>query len=202
MGWSQRQSRYTAANHRYIVVCFFFRFTSSLFFSLLCGSTAILFALEFLLINTSTSLSTPFSSFDWCHFSFVYPHAHFISICHGHDLVGHHEGVSLLCNRPFFVCLCFYLAFDPAYPGFDGPNARRRLAKSDAKFVDVIHTNARTGLSNAVGIETPLGHADFYPNGGSRMPGCIGFSFQTSKEAPMRPIRNLIWRFCLINDGF
>ena len=100
-----------------------------------------------------------------------------------------------------FVCV-FYLAFDPAYPGFDGPNARRRLAKSDAKFVDVIHTNARTGLSNAVGIETPLGHADFYPNGGSRMPGCIGFSFQTSKKFPMRPIRNLIWRFCLINDGF
>lgn len=88
----------------------------------------------------------------------------------------------LLLFLDFLKHFVYDSAFDPAYPGFDGPNARRRLSKSDAKFVDVIHTNARVGLSNAVGIETPLGHADFYPNGGSRMPGCIGFSFQTSKN--------------------
>lgn len=56
----------------------------------------------------------------------------------------------------------FYLALDPAYPGFDGPNSRRRLEKSDAQFVDVIHSNARGVRLNAVGLETPLGHADFY----------------------------------------
>lgn len=72
-------------------------------------------------------------------------------------------------------------AFDPAYPGFDGPNARRRLNKTDARFVDVIHTNARYGLNNAVGLEIPLGHADFYPNGGSIQPGCYGFSLQQSQ---------------------
>jgi hypothetical protein len=109
--------------------------------------------------------------------------------------------VLLYCH---LFCLFCYSAFDPAYPGFDGPNARRRLTKSDAKFVDVIHTNARTGLSNAVGIETPLGHADFYPNGGSRMPGCIGFSFQTSEDI-FPSVNKLIWdcvrKMSVINDG-
>lgn len=78
--------------------------------------------------------------------------------------------------------LCCESALDPAYPGFEGPNARRRLNKTDARFVDVIHTNARFGLNNAVGLETPLGHADFYPNGGSYQPGCFGFSLQQSQQ--------------------
>lgn len=112
-----------------------------------------------------------------------------LSICHGQNIIVRRdvfvdlmELFAVLLYVDFYRFLFCDSAFDPAHPGFDGPNARRRLTKSDAKFVDVIHTNARVGLSNAVGIETPLGHADFYPNGGSRMPGCIGFSFQTSKN--------------------
>lgn len=69
-----------------------------------------------------------------------------------------------------FLVLFFLtsLGLDPAYPGFgEGPTSRRRLTKTDARFVDVIHSNARYGLNNAIGLETPLGHADFYPNGGS-----------------------------------
>ena len=69
-------------------------------------------------------------------------------------------------NGLFWSCCFFFspptLALDPAYPGFDGPNSRRRLEKSDALFVDVIHSNARGVRLNAVGLETPLGHADFY----------------------------------------
>lgn len=34
-------------------------------------------------------------------------------------------------------------AFDPAQPGFEGNPNEVRLVKSDAEFVDVIHTNAR-----------------------------------------------------------
>ena len=63
-------------------------------------------------------------------------------------------------------------AFDPPFPSFEGPTARRRLNKNDALFVDVIHTNARSNRNKAVGFEIPLGHADFYPNGGSVQPGC------------------------------
>ncbi|KAJ8668971.1 hypothetical protein QAD02_000230 [Eretmocerus hayati] len=60
---------------------------------------------------------------------------------------------------------------DPARPEFEAPLLRElkdRLDSSDAKFVDVIHTCAGT-----VGFVRPVGHVDFYPNGGSfRQPGC------------------------------
>lgn len=42
------------------------------------------------------------------------------------------------------------------------------LTSTDAEFVDVIHTDG-----GVLGFPFPLGHADFYPNGGtSRQPGC------------------------------
>ncbi|OXU29964.1 hypothetical protein TSAR_008301 [Trichomalopsis sarcophagae] len=60
---------------------------------------------------------------------------------------------------------------DPARPDFEYPFLREpndRLDPTDAKFVDVIHTCAGT-----VGFVRPIGHVDFYPNGGSfRQPGC------------------------------
>jgi len=41
------------------------------------------------------------------------------------------------------------------------------LDKSDAKFVDVLHTNM--GLKGKI---SPLGHLDFYANNGCIQPGC------------------------------
>ena len=38
----------------------------------------------------------------------------------------------------------------------------KRLSKSSAEFVDVVHTTGKM-----VSIHEPLGHVDFYPNGGS-----------------------------------
>jgi hypothetical protein len=40
-----------------------------------------------------------------------------------------------------------------------------RLCKSDAQYVDVIHT------SSMYGIVPAIGHADYYPNGGTSQPG-------------------------------
>lgn len=64
---------------------------------------------------------------------------------------------------------------DPARLGFQlyfDPKGERRLNKSDAQFVDVIHTDI--GL---VGYVAPLGHVDFYPNRGSPpQPGCEDIS--------------------------
>lgn len=43
-----------------------------------------------------------------------------------------------------------------------------RLSKDDAKYVQAIHTNAYL-----YGITYDVGHADFWPNGGSHQEGCI-----------------------------
>ncbi|XP_063928485.1 pancreatic lipase-related protein 2-like isoform X1 [Zophobas morio] len=60
---------------------------------------------------------------------------------------------------------------DPAGPLFELLEERDEsvsLDKSDALFVDVIHTDAEE-----FGITKPIGHADFYPNEGtSPQPGC------------------------------
>ncbi|KAF2902679.1 hypothetical protein ILUMI_03508 [Ignelater luminosus] len=60
---------------------------------------------------------------------------------------------------------------DPARYGFRW-RVVGRLTKSDANFVDIIHTNA-----NILGLEKALAHADFYPNGGTIQPGCGSFGY-------------------------
>ena len=43
----------------------------------------------------------------------------------------------------------------------------------DAKFVDVIHTSGKTGNVLPFGTTKPIGHTDFYPNGGDgKQGGC------------------------------
>lgn len=43
------------------------------------------------------------------------------------------------------------------------------MRKSDAAYLEVIHTNC-----GQLGLLEPIGHNDFYPNGGVQMPGCDG----------------------------
>jgi len=57
---------------------------------------------------------------------------------------------------------------DPALILFSFHDPTSRLADTDASYVDVIHT-----CGGWMGFEKPIGHADFYPNGGSpSQPGC------------------------------
>uniref|UniRef100_A0A8C9RQA3 Lipase, member Ia n=1 Tax=Scleropages formosus TaxID=113540 RepID=A0A8C9RQA3_SCLFO len=58
-------------------------------------------------------------------------------------------------------------ALDPAGPQFTGTPPEDRLDSTDAQFVDVIHSDM-----DALGFRKPLGHIDFYPNGGADQPGC------------------------------
>ncbi|CAL8129390.1 unnamed protein product [Orchesella dallaii] len=79
---------------------------------------------------------------------------------------------------------------DPAGPSFDyngelPPDRTKVLDKEDAEFVDIIHCNmgALVDMGKRVGgrfgSTVQAGHADFYPNGGSRQPGC---SFLAEKK--------------------
>ncbi|KAF7271108.1 hypothetical protein GWI33_015971 [Rhynchophorus ferrugineus] len=59
---------------------------------------------------------------------------------------------------------------DPALPGFNiGLVESGTLRKTDANFVDVIHS-----CGGVLGYKDPLGHVDVYPNGGvPPQPGCF-----------------------------
>ncbi|KAK4323491.1 hypothetical protein Pmani_005806 [Petrolisthes manimaculis] len=65
---------------------------------------------------------------------------------------------------------------DPAGPYFTDTPPEVRLDPSDATFVDIIHTDIPSlpwQLDN-LGYPDPLGHLDFYPNGGFNQAGCQG----------------------------
>ncbi len=61
-------------------------------------------------------------------------------------------------------------ALDPASVYFEDVEDSMRLDKSDAQFVDVIHTDSSSTLG--FGMKRSLGHVDFYPNGGKNQAGC------------------------------
>ncbi|XP_066142143.1 phospholipase A1-like isoform X2 [Euwallacea fornicatus] len=86
------------------------------------------------------------------------------------------------------------LGLDPALPGFDvGLLPSGTLNSNDASFVDIIHTCA-----GYLGFKSPLGHADFYPNGGGPpQPGCSILQFI---EACSHGISWKIFASSLINE--
>ncbi|XP_060028125.1 lipase member I isoform X1 [Erinaceus europaeus] len=93
---------------------------------------------------------------------------------HGASLDNFHFiGVSLGAHISGFVGKLFQgqlgriTGLDPAGPKFSGKPSMDRLDYTDAKFVDIIHSDV-----NGLGINEPLGHIDFYPNGGKKQPGC------------------------------
>ncbi|GFQ65445.1 inactive pancreatic lipase-related protein 1 [Trichonephila clavata] len=67
---------------------------------------------------------------------------------------------------------------DPAAPYFQDLDPEVRLDVTDADFVDVIHSDGAEFILEGLGISAPIGHMDFYPNGGRRQPGCVFASSQ------------------------
>ncbi|KAJ8730674.1 hypothetical protein PYW08_002087 [Mythimna loreyi] len=61
---------------------------------------------------------------------------------------------------------------DPSGSGW-GKNSGR-LDKTDANYVEVIHTDGTGLLANGIG--TNIGDIDFFVNGGSNQPGCVSHS--------------------------
>ena len=89
------------------------------------------------------------------------------------------------------------IGLDPAEPYFQYLPEHVRLDPTDAKFVDAVHTDCKpssryiNGSSKrslldplfdcplnfpifvaGIGLVQPVGHLDFYPNGGREQPGC------------------------------
>merc|ERR1712137_449178 len=61
---------------------------------------------------------------------------------------------------------------DPGSLGvFKLNDTSKRLDDTDAVFVDIIHTNSGTDRDESSFFE-PIGHVDFYVNGGHHQPGC------------------------------
>uniref|UniRef100_A0A3P8WXR3 Lipase, member Ia n=1 Tax=Cynoglossus semilaevis TaxID=244447 RepID=A0A3P8WXR3_CYNSE len=85
----------------------------------------------------------------------------------------HMIGVSLGAHMSGFVganlkgAIGRISALDPAGPQFTDKPPEERLDPDDAQFVDVLHTDI-----DALGYRKPLGHIDFYANGGTDQPGC------------------------------
>lgn len=59
------------------------------------------------------------------------------------------------------------VGLDPAGPGFNEAPEWSRLDPGDATIVDIIHTSMQV-----LSLSHPVGHVDFYPNGGRAQPGC------------------------------
>ncbi|XP_015115611.2 pancreatic triacylglycerol lipase [Diachasma alloeum] len=90
-------------------------------------------------------------------------HIHFI----GHSLGAHVAGNAASATTS--GKLGRVTGLDPALPGFHVISTNDgKLDPTDADFVDVIHS-----CGGILGFLQPVGHADFYPNGGVAVqPGC------------------------------
>ncbi|XP_023950156.2 lipase member H-A [Bicyclus anynana] len=72
------------------------------------------------------------------------------------------------------VTIARITGLDPAGPCFRNLGPDERIDKSDADFVDIISTNI-----DGFGMAAPVGHVNFYVNGGEFQPGDVMWVFCT-----------------------
>lgn len=85
----------------------------------------------------------------------------------GHSLGAHVSGKAGKVVKEYYGPVDFIVGLDPASPLFTVKDTEKRLDTSDANFVHIIHTNG-----GKLGFKSSIGHADYFPNGGSSQPGC------------------------------
>lgn len=92
----------------------------------------------------------------------------------GHSLGSHLSGYAGYTLRANFGSLLGRITgLDPAELAFTETDELVRLDPSDAKFVDIVHSDATPFVPKiGLGLYEPIGHVDFYPNGGFNQPGC------------------------------
>ena len=87
--------------------------------------------------------------------------------CAGHSLGGHVcSYAAKYCKSHFGFTINRVTGMDAAGPMFEKTTSEVRIDKSDANFVDLIHTNGGNEDQGFLGINAAVGHADFFPNGG------------------------------------
>ncbi|KAG7484357.1 hypothetical protein MATL_G00048290 [Megalops atlanticus] len=112
----------------------------------------------------------------------------------------HMIGVSLGAHISGFVGTRFggkigrITALDPAGPQFTGTPPEDRLDPTDAQFIDVLHTDM-----DALGFRAPLGHIDFYANGGADQPGCPKTIFSGKEYFVCDHQRSVFLFLCSLN---
>ncbi|XP_037931810.1 phospholipase A1-like, partial [Teleopsis dalmanni] len=85
-------------------------------------------------------------------------------------LIGHSVGAHIagLCGKLIKSDkLAAIVGLDPANLFFENQPPTKRLAATDARYVLTVHTGTDT-----YGFLNPIGKASFYPNWGSKQPGC------------------------------
>ncbi|XP_071451705.1 phospholipase A1-like [Hetaerina americana] len=102
---------------------------------------------------------------------------HLMGVMKADTMKFHLIGHSLGAHIASYMATCLggvarITGLDPASPCFRGDDPESKLDPSDAVFVDVIHTNGRILKKLGLGQPDPVGHVDFYPNGGMIQPGC------------------------------
>lgn len=85
----------------------------------------------------------------------------------GHGLGAHIAGIAGKSVRNLRR-INTIIGLDPSGPLFSITAPTTRLARTDAFYVECIHTDNRS-----FGIGAPIGQVDFFPNGGSNQPGCL-----------------------------
>lgn len=93
----------------------------------------------------------------------------------GFSLGAHIAGCASEMLKKRNILLGRITGLDPASPFFRHRIFRersRKLDASDAKLVDVIHTDGSIDFADGFGLFKPIGHVDFFPNGGREQPGC------------------------------
>ncbi|KAL5016355.1 hypothetical protein ScPMuIL_005944 [Solemya velum] len=89
----------------------------------------------------------------------------------GHSLGAHTSGYT---GRRLHGQLGRITGLDPAEPEFEKHPISVRLDNTDARFVDVIHSNGASITKGGYGLMVVSGDIDFYVNGGEKQRGCPG----------------------------
>lgn len=93
----------------------------------------------------------------------------------GFSLGAHVAGCASEILKKRNVLLGRITGLDPASPFFRTHLLReksRKLDSSDADLVDIVHTDGSKDFADGFGLLKPMGHIDFFPNGGREQPGC------------------------------